>query len=179
MDKKVENIAKNFSKRLASQLKKRGLNSTRSSTGVNYTQLAHAIGCSKQMTRRYLLGEALPDHKLILKIASWLNVSPGWLLFGESRKNFSHSSDTESITIDYDLLQYILLKVSSLYSSGDEAKEIVDFTLTIIRDASCIDANHEVIRKIVDMAVESAERFQKSKELPSAKRRYVERNHAG
>ena len=78
--RKVFNQA--FSQRLKSILIQKGYVSQRSITGVKVSELAKAINCSHQMARRYALGDALPDYEAVLRMAAWLEVSPGWLLFG-------------------------------------------------------------------------------------------------
>ena len=64
----------------------KGHHSGRSKAGVKIDKLSEVCDCSQQMARRYVLGEALPDIDIIVKIAKWLNVSPGWLVFGEEPK---------------------------------------------------------------------------------------------
>jgi transcriptional regulator with XRE-family HTH domain len=98
-----------FSQRLIKALQDKGYSSSRSKSGIEMSELAKIAGVSYSMARKYVLGVALPDYHLIPKIAHWLNVSPGWLLFGEEL-SFSHLKSSTAIEIETELLRYILNK---------------------------------------------------------------------
>lgn len=159
--KKPKRFTKNFSKRLVELMSRNGLSSERSESGVNFSELAKAVNCSNQMARKYSLGEALPDPHTIVKIAQFLDVSPGWLLFGENRFNPTDLKQTELIGIDYELLRYILLRVAPLFSTTHDSTEVVNFVMDIVYDSSHLDTDHKTILKIIDISVSSAGRFQK------------------
>lgn len=153
-------IMANFSKRLVESLEKKGFTSTRSRSGVDFSKLAKAVDCSNQMTRKYALGQALPDAETVLKIAHYLDVSPGWLLFGENTTVSLEKTQSELIGIDYELLRYILTKIIPLVDANN-TDEVINFTMDIVYDASHLNAELKTILKIIDMSISSAKRFQK------------------
>lgn len=150
-----EKFVKEFSQRLKKSLIQKGHASTRSESGVNYNKLAGIINCSKQMTRRYTLGEALPNYDIVLKMADWLEVSPGWLLFGDE------PTDKKQINIDSELLRYILTNSAALFTSTSNPDETVNFILDLISDTMNLHEDRESIYKIIDLATGTARRFQK------------------
>ncbi|EHL30529.1 hypothetical protein LDG_7481 [Legionella drancourtii LLAP12] len=111
------------------------------------------------MARRYVLGEALPDIDITLKIAKWLDISPGWLLFGDESKIPNNINENNLIHIDHDLLEYILLKSAQLFLVTDDLKELVSFIMDIVDDTTHIEADKKSILKIVDISVNSVTRF--------------------
>ncbi len=150
------NFVAKFSKRLNSLLQKEGYVSTRSKAGIEIGQLAKVTGVSYQMARKYALGIALPDYHIIPKIAKWLNVSPGWLLFGEKDQVTPELKSSSLIEIDTELLKYILNKCTVLFPPTSDAEKIVNFIAGIIYDASHINADAKTILKIIDMMLSSA-----------------------
>lgn len=140
----------------------KGLLSERSKAGVKIDKLSKVCDCSQQMARRYVLGEALPDIEIIVKIAKWLNVSPGWLVFGtDAADKPGYVGDKETLVcIAPDLLEYILLKSAPLFLLMDDTKELTAFMMDIINDVTHLEADPETIRKIIDISVHSATRFQ-------------------
>lgn len=157
MDRK--DLAKIFANRLIAAMNQAGYLSSRSSVGVQISKLAIAAKCSHQMARKYVLGEALPEYDVILSIARWLNISPAWLLFGEEPTNNEAEKVANRIEIDADLLKYILKKVAHLYTIFDDEDELISFIIDIIYDATHLNAEPEAVRKIVDVAINSAQRF--------------------
>lgn len=99
-----------FARRLTQLMKQAHLQSSKSKAGVKVSLLAKVAGCSHQMARRYALGLGLPDIDVTYKIAKWLNVSPGWLLFGEETLVPNNITQKNLIQIEPDLLEYILNK---------------------------------------------------------------------
>lgn len=150
-----------FSKRLRHLLVQKGFGSTRSVTGVNISELARVTGCSKTMCQRYCANEALPDPEIIARIAKWLNVSSGWLLFGDSPTHFTDTKTIGIISIDRELLQYILSRVMNLCRK-ENIDETVDFAIETVEEICRLSADRETIFRVVDMIVSSAERFNTS-----------------
>ncbi len=147
-----------FSERLISALKTKGHTSANAGSGVRVNELSEAVGCSHQMARRYVLGKALPHYKNVLAISGWLEVDPGWLLFGDLSR-ISKFDDRGLVGIDYDLLENILLKSFPLFKRGDTPEEVVKFLVDVIYDASQLKADRSTIIKMVQMAISSATRF--------------------
>ena len=122
-------------------------------------KLAEISGCSHQMARRYVLGEALPDIDVTHKIAKWLKVSPGWLLFGEETQIPNNIDQKDLVQIEPDLLEYILTKSAALFNFTKDTNELIHFIMDIINDATHIKADKKEILKIIDISINSATRF--------------------
>lgn len=148
-----------FAQRLTVLMKQANLVSSASKAGVKVSALAEVCGCSHQMARRYVLGEALPEVDVTYKIAKWLKVSPGWLLFGEETQIPSHISQENLIQIEPDLFEYILTKSTMLLELTKDPKELVHFIMDSVNDATHIKADKEELMKIIDISVNSAMRF--------------------
>lgn len=155
-----ENFSLEFSKRLNFLLKNKGCISKNAISGVKVSELAAAIGCSMQIVRRYTVGTSLPEYHIILKIAQWFNVSPGWLLFGDDvvvdRADNVESYDR--ISIDFDVLKYILTQTVFIQDFTNK-EETVPFLMDVIKDAAHLKANKKIILKLIDVAINSATRF--------------------
>lgn len=149
-------FVKNFSQRLNSLLHKEGYSSNRSKAGIEINQLAKVAGVSYQMARKYALGMALPDCHVIHKIAKWLKVSPGWLLYGDKDTIVPEYKSATLIEIESDLLKYILHKCKVLFPPTKEMDKIVNYIADVIYDASHLNADNKTILKIIDMMLSSA-----------------------
>lgn len=147
---------KKFSKRLKVSMHNKGYTSHRSKEKIEITELANIAGCSYQMARRYALGEALPEMNILYKIALHLDVSPGWLLFGEKEIKAPDSKATPVIEIEKDILSYILNKCTPFFYLEKQSNEIiVSYIMDIVYDASHLNTDKKTILKIVDMMVNS------------------------
>lgn len=148
-----------FSQRIIQCLQRADLISSTSKAGVKVKKLAEIAGCSHQMARRYVLGEALPEIDVTYKIAKWLGVSPGWLLFGDDGDIPNNIGQKNLIQIEADVLAYILSKCTVLYALDITLREVVNFVMDLINDATHIDAGKKEIFKIIDISIHSALRF--------------------
>lgn len=161
-----------FSSRLIDAMKNAGHGTTRSPNGICIKTLADITNASEQICRRYIRGEALPDYDKILRISSQLRVSPGWLLFGENNDDGCNSLKTSnSIFIERDLLEHIILKALELLMLMKDKKELAPFIMDIIDDVTQIDASKEDLLKIIEISVNSAIRFNESSYDIRAKKR--------
>lgn len=151
------NLAKQFADRLRDAMVAAGYNSQRSTSGVCIHKLSEITGYSLQICRKYLRGEAIPEPVKLVDIATKLQVSPGWLLFGDSLHEQDVSQD--KISISKNLLHYIFAKASCLYSGSLSEPEISNFLLELITDVSQIKASEEQSKKIIDLALASAKHF--------------------
>lgn len=147
-----------FAQRLVDTLVDKGYTSSR--TKVNARELADAIGCSYQMARKYVVGVALPEFETIQKIAIWLDVSAGWLLFGET-EHVDRNDKDERLNLNLDIVRHIINKILPLYANCGNLDEVVDFAVDVFYDASHINADKTTILKCIDMAIDSVERFSK------------------
>ena len=152
-------IHKDFSNRLINAMKTSGHTASRSPNGICIKTLAKFAGASEQICRRYIRGDALPDFNKVLNIATNLNISPGWLLFGEADESKSTSQPNP---IDDDLLHYILSKSHPLYQENvGNTDDYADFVLELIRDVRDIDTSKENLHKIIGLAVSSVSSYRK------------------
>lgn len=152
---------KSFANRLIETMKANGHTASRSPNGICMRTLAEFSGASEQICRRYIRGDALPDIAKVKKIATSLNTTPGWLLFGDAPPFQTASS---SITIDKDILHYILDKSHCLYrNETGNTDDFADFVIELIRDVRSIDTTKENLEKIIDLAVSSIASFKEKR----------------
>ncbi|HAZ7572458.1 helix-turn-helix domain-containing protein [Legionella sp. PATHC032] len=154
------NLTKQFAYRLRDAMIAAGHNSQRSPSGVCIHKLAEMTGYSLQICRKYLRGEAIPEPAKLIEIASKLNISPGWLLFGETHNDSGTSQ--ERITISKNLLHHIFTKAACLYNRELVEDEVSDFLIDLINDISLINATEEQSKKIIDLAISSVSHFRHS-----------------
>jgi transcriptional regulator with XRE-family HTH domain len=155
----MEKIAlnKQFAYRLKEALLLAGFSSGRSTSGVDIHKLADITGYSSQICRKYLRGEAIPEASKLVDIAEGLNVSPGWLLFGEQDANRPGSSN--KISISKNLLHYIFLRANELYNDHDLTSDVAGYLMDLSYNVSKINASDEESKKIIDLALSSAKHF--------------------
>ena len=151
-------LLKSFALRLRNSLIAAGYHSTRSPSGVDIHRFSVMTGYSPQICRKYLRGQALPESSKLVDIAEQLNVSPGWLLFGDCHS--SNPGEHHKITISKDLLHYIFSHVSKL-SQPDcpNALQLSNLFLTLTADISQMNADPDQSKKIVDLALFSARKL--------------------
>jgi transcriptional regulator with XRE-family HTH domain len=150
-------LTKQFSYRLRDAMIAAGFNSRRSITGVSIHKLAEITGYSAQICRKYLRGEAIPEPIKLVEIAVKLQVSPGWLLFGDIYNGSAALSD--KIAISKNLLHYIFTRAGCLYNVPRLEDEIPGFLIELIHDVSQINASEEQSKKIIDLALSSVKHF--------------------
>jgi hypothetical protein len=150
-------LAKQFSARLHEAMITAGYKSQRSISGVDIHKLVEITGHSPQICRRYLRGEAIPEPVKLVELSSKLNVSPGWLLFGDHH-DAAHK-ENKKITISKNLLHYIFAHARELYNAEQSSDECSDFLLDLARDVSQINTDEEQSKKIIDLALASVRHF--------------------
>jgi transcriptional regulator with XRE-family HTH domain len=150
-------LTKQFAHRLRDAMLNAGFNSHRSTSGVSIHKLAEITGYSVQICRKYLRGEAIPEAYKLVEIAQKLKVSPGWLLFGDTFDDTQNENG--KITINKNVLYYIITKAVYLYNAKHREHEIADFLLDLVNDVSLINANEEQSKKIIDLAIASVKHF--------------------
>jgi transcriptional regulator with XRE-family HTH domain len=149
------NIPLQFAARLQKAMITAGYHSARSTSGVDIHKLAEMTGYSPQICRKYLRGEAIPEPNKLIELASKLNVSPGWLLFGDG----SGYQAGQTISINKNLLHYIFTQAGELHDRNLPKEEISDFLLDITHDISKIHTDEEQSKKIIDLALSSIKHF--------------------
>jgi hypothetical protein len=154
----IEILYSDFSERLVSAMKLRGYISSRSPNGICMKSLSDFAQASEQICRRYIRGEALPGYEKIIGIANALNVSPSWLLFGETKEHINPQS------LDDDILHYVLSNSHRLFQNKPlNTNEFADFVIGLVKDIRNIDTSKENLLKIIDLAVGSISSFKQEK----------------
>lgn len=154
------NLIQQFSRRLADAMIAKGYQSSRSTSGVDIHKLVEMTGYSPQICRKYLRGQVIPEPAKLTELAAKLDVSPGWLLFGDSHSNAGVVEN--KVTISHDLLHYIFAHANQLYKSTDPStQETPDFLLNLTREISQIETSDEQSKKIIDLALSSANHFKR------------------
>ena len=144
---------KKFSNRLIDAMKANGYAASRSPNGICMKTLSEFANASEQICRRYIRGDALPDYEKIINIASFLKVSPSWLLFGEQKE---YSVVNQANQINDNLMHYILDKSYDLYQDNAvKTADYADFVMELIRDVREIDTSKENLEKIINLALGS------------------------
>lgn len=152
---------KDFSLRLIKAMKDKGHIASRSPNGICMSTLSRFAGASEQICRRYIRGDALPDYDKVINIAEHLQISPGWLLFGE-RDQIARARQQN--LIDQQLLYYILKKSHHLYrEETGNTDDYADFVMELVRDVREIDTSSENIRKIIDLAISSISSYEEKR----------------
>ena len=153
---KIE-FTKQFAHRLRDTMIAAGLNSMRSTSGVSIHKLAEITGYSVQICRKYLRGEAIPEPIKLIEIATKLQVSPGWLLFGDSHRD--NCIERDQVVLSKSLLLYIFESAADLFRKPILENEVPGFLLELINDLSQINTNEEQSKKIIDLAISSVMHF--------------------
>ena len=146
-------ITTSFAERLCSSLINAGYQSTRTNSGVNIAKFAMQIQYSPQICRKYLRGEAIPEPHKICEIAEILNVSPGWLMFGDCHGQ--QELESNKITISKKLLHHLFSHISELCSPIPSPHYLPNLWLELTEDIQALNANEEQSKKIIDMALAS------------------------
>lgn len=149
-----KNLKIQFSERLRELMIRRGYSSHVSSTGVSPSALCKAINCFTEMALRYLDGRSIPSLENILKISEWLEVEPGFLLFGDQViKNEIPSGNV--IKIDADFLEYALSKITSIMVKTENSSEFSSYFVSVLADLSHLQIPNEQLKKVFDLTLKS------------------------
>lgn len=146
-----ENNLPTFGKRLQSAMINAGFSSSRTPTGVSIQKLSEITANSLQICRKYLRDKAIPDIHTIVVIAKQLNVTPGWLLFGEKNKCPLHADD---IVIDKSLLQYIFERSTDIRPLFPSQQSLANFLLHLTIHISELDLDIITSQRIIDFLTE-------------------------
>lgn len=153
-----------FAVRLRDALLAKGYVSSRSPSGVHVQKFADLTGHSLQICRKYLRGQAIPESRKLIEISEKLDVSPGWLLFGDCHGQ-RHGAENK-ITINKELLHYIYVHVSALYQfQASQPDFCSEFFMTLTQDVSQISNDIEQSKKIIDLAISTVSKAQNKNHL--------------
>jgi transcriptional regulator with XRE-family HTH domain len=150
-------LGKQFSYRLHDAMLAAGYNSERSTSGVCIHKLAEITGYSLQICRKYLKGQAIPEPAKLVDIAEKLQVSPGWLLFGDDLT--LQQPGKNKICISKDILHYIFSQAAYLYNDYGKENNVPDFLMDLINDICLINGSEEQTKKIIDLSMSSVKHF--------------------
>lgn len=154
---KIE-LSKAFSQRLKEAMVESGYDSQRSASGISIQKLAEITGYSLQICRKYIRGEAFPEPTKLMELAKKLNVSAGWLMFGDE---LPAGKQKNTVCMNRSLLHYLLMEAGPLFQSGASTRDVSDFLLTLIEDIQQINADEEQSKKIIQLAFSSARQFRR------------------
>lgn len=133
-------LKEQFAKRLQERMLALGYSSKKSPLTASASILANFAEVSRTMANRYLNGAALPDVKVLHKIAGSLETDPWWLLHGT--KDNKNEGTTK---ISQELAQFILLSLKeAITKSIDDDKKflhIINDFIEIYNNISEIDAD--------------------------------------
>ncbi|MCR9192836.1 MAG: helix-turn-helix domain-containing protein [Gammaproteobacteria bacterium] len=146
-----------FGKRLRFAMIQAGFKNTRTPTNVSIHKLSEITQNSPQICRKYLRSEVSPSHQTTIKIAKHLNVTPGWLLFGEN----SYGKDNEHFYVSKTLLQYIFDKSVSTSALFSSSADFATFLLTMTTKVCELGLSDEQSIQIIDLMLSSARSFKK------------------
>jgi hypothetical protein len=153
MSKQV--ISAGFASRLHHAMISAGLQSSRSKSGVCIHSLTQLTQHSRQMCRKYLSGEALPEPHVLIKLAEALHVSPGWLLFGDLPATMLQK---EQIQISKPILHYILTHHHNAALPALNLNQ-QHFLIQLIQEIGGLEGDEAQLKKIIDLAFASVNQF--------------------
>ena len=149
-------LYESFANRLIQTLKDKGHSASRSPNGICIKTLAEFTGASEQICRRYIRGAALPDYEKVKQLAHHLDVSPGWLLFGEET-----NTKATKPTLNETLLHYIIKHSHHLYPPALENNDdYANFVLGLVNEVREINTSEDNLLKIIDLALSSISSYE-------------------
>jgi transcriptional regulator with XRE-family HTH domain len=115
------------------------------------------------MMRRYLNGDVIPDYHTVFILAKILNVSAGWLLFGDQADITGTFDSCNYITIKEDLLRYIVDNSAHLFVANTaKLQQISEFIVCLLKIATKISGDDTTKKILIDVAISSANILQDS-----------------
>ncbi len=146
-----DHFGSHFALRLKTALLNAGLISSRSTSGVDIHKLVEITGYSSQICRKYLKGQAIPEPFKLHEIAAELNVSPGWLLFGDA----THEQGAEKIVLGKTSLRHIFHKIHAFETQVLTADRFANFMTNLCSELESMDVSADQSLKIIDLAFSS------------------------
>lgn len=131
-----------FNERLGNEMIKKNFVIGNTKKRPDVIALAKSVDCSADMARRYLRGENIPSLESIDKIASWLGISPAWLLYGV------HSAN-EVAEYSISILVDIIIQMKPLLTKhGISSAEYINRAGEIAQIYKCIlDLDNDTIKQ--------------------------------
>jgi len=150
-----ELLRQTFAARLNTTLKNKNLRSNRAHNGVCAKKLAEVSDCSYQMARKYTNGLAMPEYATTLAIANWLEVSPGWLAFGEEPGETRSTITEDTILASLDLIREIIHQALICSQTITDLNDFTDFVVSVLQDVHKMKADKNTVFKMTELAIKS------------------------
>ena len=133
-----------FGARLRLAMINNGFNSNRSPYGVDVARLSDITQHSPQICRKYLKNTALPSKETVLRLSEALNVSPGWLLFGEGSSQHKNLGSLSPA-----LLRCVIEEGLAVQNHFKSNHDFADFLVHIVETIQKFDLPDLEIRQII------------------------------
>ena len=133
-----------FGARLKLVMIQKGFSSNRSPYGVDVTRLSEITQHSPQICRKYLKNTALPNKETIMRLSEALDVSPGWLLFGEDT-----SRHKDLVSLSPALLRSVIEEGLAVQAHFKSNHDFADFLMHIVEKIQKFDLPEVDIRQII------------------------------
>ena len=140
-----------FGARLQLAMIQKGFSSNRSPYGVDVTHLSKITQHSPQICRKYLKNTALPSFDTIMRLSEALDVSPGWLLFGED------TSHKELVALSPALLRSVIEEGLAVQAHFKSNHDFADFLMHIVETIQKFDLPDLETRQIIRCMTSSIE----------------------
>lgn len=139
-----DHIQTSFGARLKFTMINKGFNSSRSPYGVDVTHLSKITQHSPQICRKYLKNTALPGFDTIMRLSEALDVSPGWLLFGDGSPQYKNL-----ISLSPALLRCVIEEGLTVRAHFKSNHNFADFLMHIVETVQKFDLPDLEIRQII------------------------------
>ena len=133
-----------FGARLKLAMIQKGFSSNRSPYGVDVTRLSEITQHSPQICRKYLKNTALPNKETIMRLSEALDVSPGWLLFGQVS-----SRHKDLVSLSPALLRSVIEEGLAVQAHFKSNHDFADFLVHIVEKIQRFDLPEVDIRQII------------------------------
>lgn len=133
-----------FGTRLKLVMIQKGFSSNRSPYGVDVSRLSDITKHSPQICRKYLKNTALPSFETIMRLSEALNVSPGWLLFGDGSPQYKNL-----ISLSPALLRSVIEEGLAVQAHFKSNHDFADFLMHIVEKIQRFDLPEVDIRQII------------------------------
>lgn len=142
-----------FATRLITKLREKGFISNRGTNGVNGKQLALAAGVSLPMARRYINAKSIPENHTLQKIATWLNIDPFWLLYGENSTTTNNKAhiDKELFREIFEQMFHLLCNVSI---NKEQYMSLISTCIDIYANVAILDDTNKPRSKAIALLID-------------------------
>lgn len=147
-----DHIQTSFGARLRFAMINNGFNSNRSPYGVDVARLSDITQHSPQICRKYLKDTALPSFDTIMRLSEALNVSPGWLLFGDGSPQYKNL-----VSLSPALLRCVIEEGLTVRAHFKSNHDFADFLMHIVEKIQRFDLPDLEIRQIIRCMTSSIE----------------------